>query len=95
MDMQSESTRITLLVTHALEQIGIPYALGGSLASSLHGLMWSTLDVDILADMRLEHIPALVAALSKEFYADDEMMKEAIHHRKSRSSLRMASLICS
>jgi hypothetical protein len=44
-----------------------------------------SLDVDSLADMRLEHIPALVAALSKEFYADDEMMKEAIHHRKSRS----------
>jgi hypothetical protein len=81
--MQSESTRITLLVTHALEQIGIPYVVGGSLASSLHGVMRSTLDVDILADMRLEHIPALVASLSKEFYADDEMMKDAIQHRSS------------
>ncbi len=81
--MQSESTRITLLVTHALEKIEIPYALGGSLASSLHGVMRSTLDADILADMQIEHIPALVAALSKEFYADDEMMKDAIHHRSS------------
>jgi hypothetical protein len=83
MAVQSESTRITLLVTHTFEQIGIPYAVGGSLASSLHGVMRSTLDVDIVADMRLEHIPALVAALSKEFYADDEMMKDAIHHRSS------------
>lgn len=81
--MQSESTRITLLVTHALEQIGIPYALGGSLASSLHGVMRSTLDADILADMQIEHIPALIAALSKEFYTDDEMMKDAINHRSS------------
>ncbi len=81
--MQSESTRITLLVTHALEKIGIPYALGGSLASSLHGVMRSTLDADILADMQIKHIPALVAALSKEFYADDEMMRDAIHHRSS------------
>lgn len=77
--MQGESTRITLLVTHTLEQMGIPYAVGGSLASSLHGVMRSTLDVDIVADMRLEHIPALVAALSKEFYADDEMMRDAIN----------------
>ncbi len=81
--MQGEATRITLLVTQTLERIGIPYAVGGSLASSLHGVMRSTLDVDIVADMKVEHIPALVAALSKEFYADDEMMKDAIAHHSS------------
>lgn len=83
MAMQGEATRITLLVTQTLEQIGISYAVGGSLASSLHGVMRSTLDVDIVADMRLEHIPPLVAALSKEFYADDEMMRDAIEHHSS------------
>jgi hypothetical protein len=83
MTMQGEATRITLLVTQALEEIGIPYAVGGSLASSVHGVMRSTLDVDIVADMRLEHIPLLVSALSKEFYADDEMMRDAIEHRSS------------
>jgi len=81
--MQGEATRITLLVTQTLEMLGIPYAVGGSLASSLHGVMRSTLDVDIVADMRLEHIQPLVAALSKEFYADDEMMKDAIEHQSS------------
>ena len=81
--MQGESTRITLLVTQTLEQIGIPYAVGGSLASSVHGVMRSTLDVDIVADMKVEHIPLLVAALSKEFYADDKMMKDAIEHHSS------------
>ncbi len=81
--MQGETTRITLLVAQTLEQIGIPYAVGGSLASSLHGVMRSTLDVDIVADMRLEHIQPLVTALSKEFYADDEMMKDAIEHHGS------------
>ena len=64
--MQGEATRITLLVAQTLEQIGIPYAVGGSLASSLHGVMRSTLDVDIVADMHLEHIRPPVAALSKE-----------------------------
>ena len=81
--MQGEATRITLLVTQTLERLDILYAVGGSLASSLHGVMRSTLDVDIVADMRLEHIPPLVAALSKEFYADDEMMKDAIEHHSS------------
>ncbi|MBI3738175.1 MAG: hypothetical protein HY258_03920 [Chloroflexi bacterium] len=81
--MPSESTRLTLLVTQTLERLGIPYAVGGSLASSLHGVMRSTLDVDIVTDMQLEHIQPLVAALSKEFYADDEMMKDAIEHHSS------------
>jgi hypothetical protein len=45
--------------------------------------MRSTLDVDIVADMKLEHIQPLVAALSKEFYADDEMMRDAIEHHSS------------
>jgi hypothetical protein len=81
--MQGDSTRITLLVTKTLEQLGIPYAVGGSLASSLHGIMRSTLDVDIVADMHLEHIQPLVAALSKEFYADDEMMRDSIEHQSS------------
>lgn len=81
--MTGEASRITLLVTQTLEQIGIPYAVGGSLASSLHGVMRSTLDVDIVADMKLEHVRPLVAALAQEFYADDDMMREAIERHSS------------
>jgi hypothetical protein len=83
MTVQGEATRITLLVTQTLERLGIPYAVGGSLASSLHGVMRSTLDVDILADVQPEHIQPLVEALSKEFYADDEMMRDAIENQSS------------
>lgn len=81
--MPGETSRITLLVTQTLEQIGILYAVGGSLASSLHGVMRSTLDVDIVADMRPEHVRPLVAALAQEFYADEDMMREAIERRSS------------
>jgi hypothetical protein len=81
--MPGEATRITLLVAHTLEQLGIPYAVCGSLASSLHGVMRSTLDVDIVADMQLEHVQPLVGALSSEFYADAEMMRDAIKHHRS------------
>jgi hypothetical protein len=81
--VQSESTNATLLVTQTLERLGIRYAVGGSLASSLHGIMRSTLDVDIVADMHLEHIQPMIIALSKEFYADDEMMRNAIEHHSS------------
>lgn len=81
--MLNEITRITLLVTQTLEQLDIPYAVGGSLASSLHGIMRATLDVDIVADMRFEHILPLATALSQEFYADGEMMRDAINRHSS------------
>lgn len=81
--MQGEATRITLLIAQTLEQIGIRYAVGGSLASSLYGVMRSTLDVNILADMKLEHVHPLVGALSEQFYMDDRMMRDAINHQSS------------
>jgi len=68
--MQGEAARITLLVTKTLEQIGVPHAVGGSLASSLHGVMRSTLDADIVADMKLEHIQPLVAARDRSAQID-------------------------
>jgi hypothetical protein len=83
MAMQGDSIRVALLVIDVLEKMGITYAIGGSLSSSVHGVMRSTLDVDIIADLRLEHIPDFVAALSPAFYADDEMIRDAILHRSS------------
>ncbi|MBE3143631.1 MAG: hypothetical protein IMZ61_06880 [Planctomycetes bacterium] len=83
MTMQGDSIRVTLLVTDVFEKLGVRYAVGGSLSSSLHGVMRSTLDVDIVADMRLEHIQPLVAALSPEFYADVEMIRVANERHSS------------
>ncbi|OGO29479.1 MAG: hypothetical protein A2Z16_12045 [Chloroflexi bacterium RBG_16_54_18] len=81
--MPGDSIRVTLLATDVLEKLGIPYAIGGSLSSSVHGVMRATLDADIVADLRLEHKPAFIAALSPAFYADDEMIRDAILHRSS------------
>ncbi len=81
--MRGDSVRVILLVKNALEKMSIRYAVGGSLSSSLHGVMRSTLDVDIVADIRTEHIQSLVTALSPEFYADEEMMRDAIEHHSS------------
>lgn len=83
MALDSEISRIALLVTQTLENYDIRYAVGGSLASSLHGVMRSTLDVDIVVDLLPEHIPLLVAALSEQFYADGEMMRNAIEREGS------------
>jgi len=49
----SEPLAVTQLVTTVLEHLQIPYVVGGSLASSLHGIPRATQDVDLLADIHL------------------------------------------
>ena len=51
-----ETLKIALLATSTLDQIGVRWFLGGSLASSLLGTPRATLDADIVADM-LEFYP--------------------------------------
>jgi len=75
----AEPIQITHRIGKEFEKLGIPYFVGGSLASSLHGIPRATNDADLVADIKYEHIPALMSALGEEFYIDGEMIHEAIH----------------
>lgn len=79
----TEPVQITQRIVQEFESLKIQYYVGGSLASSLHGIPRATQDVDIIADIAYQHIPELVKALEKEFYIDSDMIKEAIQRRKS------------
>jgi hypothetical protein len=70
-------------VIEALEELGIPYHIGGSVASSLYGLPRLTIDVDIIADLRLEHIRHVVIRLQTDYYIDEDMIRDAIRGRSS------------
>ena len=61
--MLAEPIAVTSLVTDALDRQGVPYVIGGSLASSVHGSMRATMDADLVADLLQEHVePARLAA---------------------------------
>ena len=81
--MEYEPIEVTLKVTDVFEKLGIAYLIGGSLASTLYGLVRTTQDSDIVAEMSLEHLEPFVLALQAEFYVDDEMIAEAIRHNSS------------
>ena len=51
-----------------LEELGIEYQLGGSVASSVHGVARSSLDVDVLTSLVPEQVDALVAELEAAYY---------------------------
>ena len=81
--MQNEPIEVTLKVTDVFEQLGIPYLIAGSLASTLYGMVRSTQDSDIVVEMRPEHLQAFVWALQDEFYLDEEMIADAIQRNSS------------
>lgn len=81
--MQNEPVEVTLKVTDVFEKLSVSYLIGGSLASTLYGMVRTTQDSDIVAEMRLEHLKPFVTALQDEFYLDDEMIAESIQHNSS------------
>ena len=81
--MLSEPILVTLQVTEVFEALQIPYFIGGSLATAVHGVARSTMDVDLIADMRLENVNPFIQALGGTFFADDEMLKTAIQNSGS------------
>ena len=78
---EPEGITVALLVADALEALGVPYLIGGSLASAVYGMLRSTLDADLVADLRPEHVKPLVAALNQAFHVDGEAIREAIEQR--------------
>jgi len=70
-------------VIAALEGLGIPYYIGGSIASGVHGVYRATADMDIVADMREDQVDPFVRLLPATLYADDHMIRDAIRHRSS------------
>lgn len=69
---------VTLHVAALLESCGIPYTVGGSLASSFSGEPRGSVDADILVDITADHIQPLVEALGDGFYADADALRRAI-----------------
>lgn len=66
-----------------LESLNIRYFVGGSVASSYHGAMRSTMDVDLVAVVSLEQVVPLLAAVVDEFYASETAIRAAIVNRTS------------
>jgi hypothetical protein len=81
--VQNEPIEVTLKVTNVFEKLGVPYLIAGSLASTLYGMVRTTQDSDVVAEMRLEHLRVFVSALQDEFYIDEEMIADAIQRNSS------------
>jgi hypothetical protein len=79
----SDVVRTLTPVVEVLEQLNVPYHIGGSVASSLYGEGRSTQDVDIVADMRLSHVHLFATLLEIDYYVVEDAIRDAIRRRSS------------
>ena len=90
--MLGEQIDVVLQVTSVLDALDIPYALGGSFASGAYGVMRSTLDADLVAELQMDNAVSLADALGVDFYADVEMIREAIRRRSSFNLIHLSTM---
>jgi hypothetical protein len=87
-----EPIAVTLLVIEALDDLGVPYLIGGSLASAVYGVPRATMDADLVADLRLEHAEQLARSLGNAFYLEIESIREAIRRHSSFNVIHMETM---
>lgn len=61
-----------------LDKLDLRYYVGGSVASSLHGVPRTTMDVDVVVDLPAGLIDELTGLLAAEFYADAASIRRAM-----------------
>lgn len=72
-----------------LEELGIPYLVGGSVASSLLGEPRATLDLDLVVDVSASQIEALVDTLTTEFYISIDAVRDAVERKASFNAIHL------
>ena len=80
-------------VINIFEKLSIPYYIGGSIASSIYGIARATMDVDIVADIDIHHIPALKQHLENDYYIEEGMIKEAIRNKSSFNLIHLETVL--
>ena len=90
--MLPEPLAVTLQVVDALEQVGARYVIGGSLASTIHGVVRTTLDTDIVADLTLKQAQPFAELLTSAFYLDLGAIRHAIRQRSSFNMIHLATM---
>jgi hypothetical protein len=80
---EQELQRTLEQLSDALEGLSVPWAIGGSFASTVHGEPRATNDIDVVAMLRAAHVTPFVHALGSEFYADELAIQQAVATRDS------------
>lgn len=68
-------------VAAAFDRLRVRHYIGGSVASTMHGAIRSTMDVDVVCDLRADQVDAFIAAFGGDFYVSETAVRHAVEKR--------------
>lgn len=89
---ETDLIHATRQVIAVLNALSIPYCVGGSLASSIHGIPRATIDGDLVAALMLWHCRPLAEQLSAAFVLSLEAIVQAVHNESSFNAIHRDNL---
>jgi hypothetical protein len=92
MNAEPEPVRALAALFGALDSLQVQYFVGGSLASSAHGLPRSSVDADVVADMRPGQARELGRILEAEFYIDGDAAEKSAALGESFNAIHLPTM---
>src|SRR5579885_3075040 len=77
----------------AFERLGITYYIGGSVSSSLHGLVRRTQDVDVIVAIGSSQVRLLVQRLQPDYYVDEQAWQDAVRRGLPYSVIHLDTMV--
>lgn len=90
--MIPEPFAISLLVIAVLNELSVPYVIGGSLASAQHGKARATFDSDLIVKLPLKQVRPLVERLQHTFYVDEVAARQAVLSQSSFNLIHLETM---
>jgi len=90
--MAPDPLSVLRLLAGALDDLEIPYLIGGSIASAAFGEFRATQDIDFAVFMVESHAASLVRVLGSDFYADVEAIRDSIRGRSSFNVIHLPTM---
>ncbi len=78
-------------VAAVLNQPGVRFYVGGSVACSFHGAARSTMDVDLVCELVAENVPAFVSAFGDDFYVSELAVRTAIQRHSHFNLIHLST----
>ncbi|MGE3173994.1 MAG: hypothetical protein AB7O97_15315 [Planctomycetota bacterium] len=78
-------------VVACLDRLGVPFFVAGSVASTMHGEIRTTQDVDLVVELDEPRVRALVEALQDRYYVDEASVVDAVRRRSSCNLIHLAT----
>ena len=80
-------------LARTLDELGIPYYVGGSVASSILGVMRATADIDVVVDLQKGDARRLVIRLAEDCHGDAEAAESASRQARPFNVIHLQTML--